>query len=76
MSEIVELYGGPADGARETLRPGMPPLIVRHIWGAPGDRRAEWIEYHRCPDGVPYEQIAAPDGTQRLMIQKRKETSA
>lgn len=65
---IVELYGGPADGAREMLRTGMPPLIVRHVYGSPGDRRWEWVTYDRCPDGTPYEQLAARDGTMRLMV--------
>lgn len=66
---IVELYGGPADGMRCGVPDDWPYVTFWHVCGAPVSAPVP-IRYERCPDDVPFEQIAAPDGTQRLMVKR------
>jgi len=69
---IVELYGGPGDGVRSELPDDQRGMIFRH-WMITPRGQIETVEYYeRRPDGVPYEEIAAPDGTQRLMVPRRE----
>lgn len=65
---MVELYGGPGDGLRVGHADLSFGIVFHHRFGACREFR-EIAAYRRADDGVPFEQLAAQDGTARFMYQ-------